>query len=174
MTGSDGGRRRDRRGLRPVGAALGFVVLACGAPALAQMTPEDDKAIAEYPLSMEKVEKALKASAALHRLLGTDPGLARSIDASAREATLDDQIRSFESKAKVGDLVRSFAISVRDFCFAIKAVAMAREASRMPPKLPHPAASQEHIQFYRDHQEEIDTLEDDVRAAYRHRMPIPN
>jgi hypothetical protein len=163
----------DREASRRIGTAVAVLLGLCAAPALAQMTGEDQKAIAAYPLSMEKVDKALKASAALHRLLGTDPGLAHEIDASAREASLDQQIRTFESKAKVGELVRSFNITVRDFCLTIKAVAMAQEASRMPPKLPHPAASPEHIQFYRDHQEEIDALEDDVRASYRQRMTIP-
>ena len=151
------------------GRNLALALLFVGGTAFAGLSEADEKAIEEYPLTMEKVESALKASAALHRLLAKDPALAREVDASARGA-LDDQVHLFESKAEIKGLVQTFTLSIRDFCFTIKAVALAREASEMPPKLPHPGASAEHIHFYRENQEKIDALEDDIRDSYRRRM----
>jgi hypothetical protein len=148
---------------------LAVALVGLAGHAFGGLSEADEKAIAEYPLTMEKVESALKASAALHRLLAKNPTLAREVDASSRGA-LNEQVRLFESKTQIKDLVRSSTLSVRDFCLTIKAVALAREASEMPPKLSHPGASAEHIQFYREHQEQIDALEEAVRDSYRQRM----
>jgi hypothetical protein len=146
------------------------ILLGIGAFARAGMTEEEDKVVAGYPLTMEKVEKALRASAALNKSMKTNPALVRELDAAAREPTLAEQILHFDSNPKIVTLLKTFEITPRDFCLTLKAVVMARMASLMPPKLPHPAASGEHIKFYRDHQEEIERLEEDVVAS----APSPN
>jgi hypothetical protein len=126
--------------------------------ALAQLSEEDSKAVASYPLSMEKVEKAMKASIALQRLLRNEPSVAHDLEAR----DLGDQVHRFEGSSKVQDTLKPFGIGARDFCYTMKALAMARMAAMMPPTLPHPAASGDHIKFYREHKEEIEKLEEDA------------
>jgi hypothetical protein len=133
-----------------------LLVAALPGLAIGQLSEEDSKEVAAYPLAMEKVEKAFKASTGLQRLLRNDPALARDLEAR----DLQDQIRRFEGSAKVKDALRPLGITPRDFCLTMKAIAMARMAAMMPPTLPHPAASSDHIKFYREHQGEIEKLEE--------------
>ena len=141
---------------------IAAVLLAAGSGLWAQTDDEDAKAIATFPLTMEGVDKALRASAILSKLQRNDTALSQEVAEIAREPRLKDQVKRLEANPKLMAPLRSYSLSAREFFLILKGLAAARLASGMPPKLPHPTASDEHIKFYRDHEDEIDALEENL------------
>jgi hypothetical protein len=139
---------------------LGLLCLAWAAAARAQLTDEEARTLEGHSLNMEKVVKVLRASKAIGELAKKDPAFARDLDATAHEPRLEQEVKRLEANKTVQDLLRPLGVTPKDFVYTLKALALARQASSMPPTLPHPGASAEHIRFFREHDDEIELLEE--------------
>jgi hypothetical protein len=152
-----------------------LVLIMLGSPASAQFTMDDAKAIAAYPLTMEKMEKKYKATIEIARLAGSDPDFARQIDPVATQPTLEGEIKAFNATPKAVSIVQAHGLSVRDYSLITMAINTA-----MLPQVPEAlrsakskqvgdpveaAASPEHVQFVQTHREEIRKWMSAISAA---------
>src|ERR1035441_8990386 len=142
-----------------------LVLIMLGNAASAQITMDDAKVIAAYPLTVEKMEKKYEAATELARLAGTDPDFPRQMDSGAGQTTLDGKIKAFNGVPKAVSIVQAHGLSVRDYSLITLSINTA-----MLPQVPEAlrsvkskqvedpvqaAASPEHVQFVQTHREEI-------------------
>jgi hypothetical protein len=144
---------------------LSLVLIMLGSPASAQFTMDDAKAIAAYPLTMEKMEKKYEATVEIARLAGSDADFARQIDSGAGQTTLDGQIKAFNALPKAVSIVQAHGLSVRDYSLITMAIntamlpqvpeALRSAKSKQVEDPVRAAVSPEHVQFVQMHREEI-------------------
>ncbi|MFZ0808381.1 MAG: hypothetical protein WAN03_19470 [Candidatus Sulfotelmatobacter sp.] len=142
-----------------------LVLIMLGGAASAQITMDDAKVIAAYPLTVDKMERKYEATVEIARLAGSDPDFARQIDSGASQTTLDGQIKAFNAVPKAVSIVQAHGLSVRDYSLITMAINTAmlpqvpealRSAKSKPVEDPvQAAASPEHVQFVQTHREEI-------------------
>jgi hypothetical protein len=141
------------------------LVLIMGSPANAQITMDDAKVIAAYPLTMEKMDKKYEATTEIARLAGSDPDFARQMDPGASQTTLDGQIKAFNAVPKAVSIVQAHGLSFRDYSVITMAIntamlpqvpeALRSAKSKQVEDPVQAAASPEHVQFVQTHREEI-------------------
>jgi hypothetical protein len=142
-----------------------LVLIMLGSPASAQITMDDAKVIAAYPLTMEKMEEKYEATTEIARLAGSDPDFARQMDPGASQTTLDGQIKAFNAVPKAVSIVQAHGLSVRDYSLITMAIntamlpqvpeALRSAKSKQVENPVQAAASPEHVQFVQTHREEI-------------------
>ena len=158
-------------------APVPALILIFAVSAAAQLSDEEARTLESYTLTMDHVVKALKASTALNEAMKRDATLARELDELSREPRLAVELKKLEGHARIKEQLRPLALEPKDFVLTLKTLANARLASTMPPKLPHPGTSAEHIKFFREHEDEIERLEDEIispsPSARPQRSPAP-
>lgn len=87
-----------------------LVLIMLGSPASAQITMDDAKVIAAYPLTVEKMEKKYEATIEIARLAGSDPDFARQMDSGAGQTTLDGKIKAFNAGPKAVSIVQAHGL----------------------------------------------------------------
>jgi hypothetical protein len=138
----------------------------------AQITLNDAKEIAAFPLTTEKMHAKYRISVAL---AGT---FAAGKPNSMRDAeqSLDEQIRTLQNTPNVESVCRSNGLSVRDYALTTLAINLAmspmynpKYRQYVPRKADDPmdvAATPEHVQFVQAHLTEIHSGIQQVAAAY--------
>jgi hypothetical protein len=153
------------------------VLIACVTlSAYAQFTASEAKAIASYPLTVEKMNRAFQASLELARLSASDSEFNRQLH-SGNQETLEGQIHVFESVPKAAGIIRSHDLSVRDYSLTTMAINLAMLPEGRIPEAGRPkgwqsdpvyeGVSTEHIQFVDAHMAEIRKIKSELLAIYK-------
>jgi hypothetical protein len=145
-----------------------FLLLLSGASfaAAGELSMDDAKIVATYPLSMDKVQRKFAVAADLGRLSVTDPPLQSQMQAINEVEGLDAQIKAFSAVPKAAAVLQAHGMSARDYCLTTLAVAYAEipqiaaqfRQANSPPDPSLVAASPEHVEFVRAHIDEIRKL----------------
>jgi hypothetical protein len=147
---------------------IAFLLLLYG-PCIAaagELSMDDAKIVAAYPLTMDKVQRKFAVAADLGRQSVTDPALQSQLQAINEVKSLDAQIKAFSAVPKAAAAMQAHGISARDYCLTTLAVAYA-QMQQMPAQFrqanspPDPsliAAPPEHVEFVRAHIDEIHKL----------------
>lgn len=134
--------------------------------AAAELTMDDAKVLAAYPLTMDHVQRKFAVAADLARLSLANPALQSQLQSLNAIAGLDAQIKALGAVPKAAATMQAHGISVRDYCLTTLAVGYAL-MPQMPAQLrpanspPDPdlvAAPPEHVEFVRSHRDEIHRL----------------
>ena len=145
-----------------------FLLLLNGASiaAAGELSMDDAKIVAAYPLTMDKMQRKFAVTADLGRLSVNDPALQSQLQAINEGKSLDAQIKAFSAVPKAAAALQAHGMSARDYCLTTLAIAYA-EMPRMPAQFrqsnspPDPsdvAAPPEHVEFVRAHIGEIQKL----------------
>jgi hypothetical protein len=145
-----------------------FLLLLNGASTAAagELSMDDAKIVAAYPLTVDKVQRKFAVAADLGRLSVTDPALQNQMQAINEVKSLDAQIKAFSAVPKAAAALQAHGISARDYCLTTLALGYA-QMPRMPAQFrqanspPDPsdvAAPPEHVEFVRAHIDEIHKL----------------
>lgn len=145
-----------------------FLLLLNGASIAAEgdLSMDDAKIIAAYPLTMDKVQRKFAAAADLARLSMTDPALKTQLQSISEAKGLDAQIKVTATVPKFAAALQAHGISARDYCLTTLAIGYAmiprvpaqyRQANS-PPDPEDLAAAPEHVEFVLAHRDEIEKL----------------
>jgi hypothetical protein len=149
------------------------LLLTVGPMSHAQVSMQDAKVIAAYPLTMDKVQKKYEATIEITQISASDSGFHAQLEKIANQPTLDTQIRSIEALPQAAKIIQKHGLSVRDYALTTMAlntamIPQAPEGLRSKQIEPDPlqiAASPEHVRFLQDHREEIHKMLSQVYAA---------
>ena len=134
--------------------------------AAGELSMDDAKIVAAYPLTMDKVQRKFAVAADLGRLSVTDPALQSQLQSIIEAKSLDAQIKAFSAVPKAAAAMQAHGISARDYCLTTLALGYAlmprapaqfRQANS-PPDPSEVAAPSEHVEFVRAHIDEIHKL----------------
>jgi hypothetical protein len=137
------------------------------------LSMDDAKIVAAYPLTMDKVQRKFAVAADLARLSVTDPALQTQLQSINEAKNLDAQIKAFGAVPKAAAAMQAHGISARDYCLTTLAVGYAliprapaqfRQAN-LPPDPGDVAAAPEHVEFVRAHIDEINKLTEAIVQA---------
>jgi hypothetical protein len=152
-----------------------FLLLANRAsPAAAgDLSMDDAKIIAAYPLSMDKVQRKFAVAADLGRQSVTDPALQSQLQSTNEAKGLDGQIKAIGAVPKAAAAMQAHGISARDYCLTTLALGYAQTPQipaqyRPGNSAPDPslvAAPPEHVQFVKAHIDEIHKLTEAIVRA---------
>jgi hypothetical protein len=146
--------------------ALLVLLTGAGVAAGGELSMEEAKIVAAYPLTMDKVQRKFAVAADLARLSVADPALQRQLQSVNEAKNLDAQINAFSAEPKAAATMRAHGISARDYCLTTLAIGYA-EMPQIPSQLrpanspPDPsdvAAPPAHVEFVRAHIDEIQKL----------------
>jgi hypothetical protein len=121
------------------------------------ISKDEDRVVANYALSTVKIARATAAQKGLNKLFSADPSLLKSVEITAEQKTLDQQLQRFSSNAKVLNVIRSSGITPRDFGLTMMASTRAnmllkvKNHGPMPPGMAE-LASTEQMAFVAAHQ----------------------
>jgi hypothetical protein len=152
-----------------------FLALLNGAAiaAAGELSLDDAKIVAAYPLSMDKVQKKFAVAADLGRLSLTDQALQSQLQSINEAKSLDAQIKAFSAVPKAAAAMQAHGISARDYCLTTLALGYAlmprapaqfRQANS-PPDPSDVAAPPEHVEFVTAHRDEIHQLTATIMQA---------
>jgi hypothetical protein len=142
------------------------VALCMAISCVAQTTAKEAQDLAAYPLTMDHVTRHYQALMDLTRQEQQDPALKRALQGWSGLA-LERQIQLYETNPKTAALVKAHGITARDQVMtqtALMALMIALpsiEQKRGPNaanKLQFDASPADHVNFYREHQAEINKL----------------
>ena len=145
-----------------------FLLLLNGAriAAAGELSMDDAKIVAAYPLTMDKVQRKFAVAADLGRLSVTDPALQSQLQSINEAKSLDEQIKAFSAVPKAAAAMQAHGISTRDYCLTTLALGYAlmprapaqfRQANS-PPDPSDVAAPPDHVEFVQAHMDEIRQL----------------
>jgi hypothetical protein len=145
-----------------------FLLLLNGAgiAAAGELSMDDAKIVAAFPLTMDKVQKKFAVAADLARQSVTDPALQSQLQSINEGKSLDAQIKAFSAVPKAAAAMQSHGISARDYCLTTLALGYAlmprapaqfRQANS-PPDPSDVAAPPDHVEFVQAHMDEIRQL----------------
>jgi hypothetical protein len=143
-------------------------------PAVAgDLSMEDAKTIAAYPLTMDKVQRKFAAAADLARLSAADPALQTQLESINEAKGLDAQIKAFSAVPKAAAAMQAHGISARDYSLTTLAVNYAQVPqvpaqylpANVPPTPSMVAAPPEHVAFVKAHLDEIHQLTQAIMQA---------
>ncbi len=145
-----------------------FLLLLNGASiaAAGELSMDDAKIVAAYPLTMDKMQRKFAVAADLGRLSVNDAALQSQLQAINEGKSVDAQIKAFSAVPKAAAALQAHGMSARDYCLTTLAIGYA-EMRRMPAQFrqanspPDPsdvAAPPEHVEFVRAHFDEIQKL----------------
>jgi hypothetical protein len=131
-----------------------------------ELSMDDAKIVAAYPLTMDKVQRKFAVAADLGRLSVTDPALQGQLQSINEGKSLDAQIKAFSAVPKAAAAMQAHGISARDYCLTTLAIGYALTPQvpaqfRQANSAPDPsvvAAPPEHVEFVRAHIDEIQKL----------------
>jgi hypothetical protein len=145
-----------------------FLLLLNGASiaAAGELSMDDAKIVAAYPLTMDKVQRKFAVAADLGRQSVTDPALQSQLQAINEAKSLDAQIKAFSAVPKAAAAMQAHGISARDYCLTTLAINYAQipqmpaqfRQANSPPDPNLVAAPPEHVEFVRAHIDEIRKL----------------
>jgi hypothetical protein len=146
--------------------ALLALLNGAGSATAGELSMEDAKIVAAYPLTMDKVQRKFAVAADLGRLSVTDPALQSQLQSINEAKSLDAQIKAFNAVPKAAAAMQAHGISARDYCLTTLAIGYAlipqapsqvRQANS-PPDPSEVAAPPEHVEFVQAHIDEIHKL----------------
>jgi hypothetical protein len=144
-----------------------------GAALAADLSMDDAKTVAAYPLTMDKVQRKFAVAADLGRQSVSNPALQQQLQAINEAKNLDAQIKAFSAVPQAAAVMQSHGISPRDYCLTTLAIGYAltpqipaqyRHANS-PPDPSEVAAPPEHVEFVHAHIDEIHKLTDAIMQA---------
>lgn len=157
---------------------------AAASSSAARSSGDDLTDVANYRLSMDKIDKYIAAQRSLMaKMKSLTPAereaiRARNENRSDANASLDDMARTFEREPAMNDAIRSAGLSAREFALIMMSMmqtAMASSVLQMRPKENQDSLAREmkanpdNIKFYREHEAEITRktkeLEAEMKAA---------
>lgn len=161
-----------------IGGLLAVIILlpllAFSQKAQAQFTLSDAKEIAEFPLTLDKVEKKYRISIELAR--HSDAGTRKDAAQNNADQTLDDQIRTLKHVPNFENLCRAEGLSVREYALTTMAINVAMFPTNGAGYRAHVArhmddpidvaAPPDHVLFVQEHLAEIQNGMKEVSAAY--------
>ncbi|HEY2682668.1 MAG TPA: hypothetical protein VGI93_04100 [Steroidobacteraceae bacterium] len=139
---------------------------SAGRAAAGDLSMEDAKVLAAYPLTEDKLQRKFAVAADLGRLSAADPALQRQLQSVNEGPGLDAQIKAFGAIPKAAAIMQSHGISARDYCLTTLAInyalmsqvpAQLRPAN-LPPEPALVAAPPGHVEFVQSHMDEIHKL----------------
>jgi hypothetical protein len=153
---------------RTAAVALTALVLLTGAgiAAAGELSMDDAKIVAAYPLTMDKVQRKFAVAVDLGRLSVTDPALQSQLQSINDGKSLDAQIKAMSAVPKAAAALQAHGISARDYCLTTLAIGYAQtpqipaqyRPANSPPDPSSVAAPPEHVEFVRAHMDEIHRL----------------
>lgn len=147
------------------GCAFVFA-LSIAIPSVAQTTAKEAQDLAQYPLTMDHVNRHYQTLIDLAQLERRDSIFKHDLQGWP-QMPLDQQIQLYESNPKTAAIIKAHKITARDQVMtqtALMALMLALpsiEQGKGPNehnKLQFDASPAEHVKFYRDHQAEITKL----------------
>ena len=152
-----------------------FLVLLNGASiaAAGELSMDDAKSVAAYPLTMDKVQRKFAVAADLGRLSVTDPALQSQLQSINEAKSLEAQIKAFSAVPKAAAVMQAHGISARDYCLTTLAIGYALmpqapaqlRQTNSPPDPSEVAAPPEHVEFVLAHRDEIHQLTAPIMQA---------
>jgi hypothetical protein len=161
------------------GAMLVAAALMSVAPARAQATAEDDKLVAGYTLSLDKVQKALVASKQIHKLRVADPSLNQALLATT-EGSLKAQMKALEGVALVVKVIAGAGLTTRDYSLTMVALSHAWLAAKLVDAgagvdsvAQQAGTSAAQLAFVKQHRSELQKVMDELAKLANEPQPSP-
>jgi hypothetical protein len=154
-------------------SALLLLVSGASLAAAGDLSMDDAKIIAAYPLTMDNVQRKFAVAADLGRLSVADPALQRQLQSTNEAKGLDGQIKAIGAVPKAAAAMQAHGISARDYCLTTLALGYAQtpqipsqyRPGNSPPDPSLVAAPPEHVEFVKAHIEEIHKLTEAIMQA---------
>lgn len=141
----------------------------------ASQVDADDKELASYRLSMDKVRKLVEFQRAVNKAAAADPGLRKRVTAndSPSGESIAEMVRRLESEPKMAAITRSVGTTPKDLVLTtislmqVAMVVQLRKVGAPPPKELQAGLAKANLDLWRANSAEIERLMEEHKQLQR-------